>query len=400
MTIQMHDISSRNSPPAVVVGLSVTGLGTVRSLARSGIQVYGVDSNFDQPSARSRYCTKVYCSDINREDNLIDTLVGISRKLNTRPVLFLSTDISVLIASENREFLRGYYAFNLPSQFAISTFMDKALFADFAVKNGFQIPRTFVAHNYNDIKFISNKILYPHVFKPSFRNPKWDNATPVKVFKVHSGEELISIYQKNSHLAKKFLIQELIPGPDSEIYFCLLWYNSASQPIASFTGRKVIQWPPHTGSTCVAKSCNEDTILRESIRLFDAVNYKGIGSVEFKKDLRDGIFKIVEPTVGRADLQSAIAYHSDINVPLLEYCDCVSLKLPELTPLKRKVCWINEENLFWLLGSRQIRKSLASCLPLLRNRKYYAFFNPADILPICHLFRHITKTIFNKSLGL
>ncbi|MFX0199393.1 MAG: hypothetical protein ACFFCW_24985, partial [Candidatus Hodarchaeota archaeon] len=113
---------------AVVVGLSITGLGTVRSLARAGIRVIGVDSNFSQPSARTRYCEKVTCPDVNNEDKLLETLISISKKNKNKPVLFLSSDTSVLVASENMELLKQYYHFNLPSRSVVKTLMDKAMF--------------------------------------------------------------------------------------------------------------------------------------------------------------------------------------------------------------------------------------------------------------------------------
>jgi predicted ATP-grasp superfamily ATP-dependent carboligase len=354
--------------------------------------VIGVDTNLDQPSAHTKYCEKIFCKDVNDENILLATLISISKREKKRPVLFLSTDMSVLIASQNREFLGKYYHFNLPSKSVVRTFMDKALFSDFADQHGHKQPKTFVAGSVEDIEYIANMVPYPCVVKPSFRKPAWDKANPSKLFKASSREELIRLYQQKSPLANDFIVQEYIPGPDRDVYFCLLWYNSLSQPIASFTGRKIMQWEPSFGSTCVAESCSNNDgvisiILSESIRLFDSVSYKGTGSVEFKKDTRDGVLKIVEPTVGRADLQSAIAYHSGINIALLEYCDHLDLKLPRFRKHRRDICWINEENLFWLLGNARKGYPLNDWTRVIRSRKFYAFFDPTDLKPFLGLLR-------------
>lgn len=361
--------------------MSVTGLGTVRSLARSGIRVFGVDTNLNQPSAHTKYCEKIFCKDINDENKLLETLISISKKQRIKPVLFFSTDSSVLIASENRVLLRDYYHFNLPSESVVSTFMDKALFSDFAQKNGYPTPMTFVAQNLGDIKSIAKEMEYPCLVKPAFRSPTWDNATSAKVIKALSAEELIGVYQQHCQLSPKFIVQEQITGSDSEIYFSLMWFNSLSQPIASFVGRKVMQWPSETGSTCVAQSCNVENLAHETARLFGDVKYRGLGSVEFKRDTKSGEFKIVEPTVGRADLQSAIADHAGISIPLLEYCDCLRLPSPELSIRNKKICWINEENLWWVVRNRGDDYSVGEWIGLMSGRKSYALLDVWDLKP-------------------
>jgi predicted ATP-grasp superfamily ATP-dependent carboligase len=396
----MHDITYQNNPPAVVVGLSITGLGTVRALARAGIQVIGVDSNFNQPSARTRYCKKISCSDINKEDVLLKTLIAISKKNKEKPVLFLSTDMSVIIASENRDLLNNYFIFNLPSKFEVRMLMDKSLFADFAKNNGFQIPQTFVVNNLNNIQTVSKNIQFPCIIKPSYRKPTWDKSTSNKVFKIYSREELVAVFKSISHLADRFIVQEFVPGPDSEVYFCLLWYNSFSQPVASFTGKKIMQWIPEFGSTCTAESyTNNDSVLNDSIKLFNSVKYKGIGSVEYKKDSRDGLLKIIEPTVGRADLQSAIAYHNGINIPLMEYCDCLRLESLTIPNISKKVFWINEENLFWVLTNERKRYPRKVWLQLMRGRKYFALFDRSDLAPFFRFLLWIFKFVFNKIIN-
>lgn len=385
-----------NAPSAVVVGLSVTGLGIVRSLARSGIGVIGVESHFNKPSAHTRYCEKVSCANIDGEEELLETLIGIGKRSRSRLALFLSTDMSVLITSEKREILRENFSFNLPSKNTVKTLLDKTLFAEFAGRKGFHTPQTFIVNNIGDVESICGRMSYPCVIKPSFRQPVWDRRTPIKVFKASSSEELIGLYQEKSSLAAKFVIQELIPGPDSEVYFCLLWYNSLSKPIGIFTGRKLVQWMPELGSTCIAESSINSMVLKESIRLFDCAKYQGIGSVEFKRDPRDNQLKIIEPTVGRADLQSAMAYYHGINIPLLEYCDCLGLEAPELKFRKRKTFWVNEENLIWLLISPKGRDYRKEWLRVIRSRKKYALFELMDIGPFIYFLLSIIRTIVRK----
>ena len=386
----------KNGPPAVVVGLSITGLGIVRSLAKSGINVIGVDTGFNKPSSHTKYCKKVTCADIDSEDKLLEALILISKKAEVKPVLFLSTDMSVLIASENREILEDYYLFNLPTKSTVQTFMHKTLFAEFARRNSFHIPKTFVANGIEDVEVFAEQVDYPCVLKPSFRQPIWDKSTPVKVFKAQSKEELMNLYRRNSSLANRFVVQEMIPGPDREVYFCLLFYNSLSKPAASLTGRKLVQWMPELGSTCIAEKFDNSIVYNESIRLFDRVSYKGIGSVEFKRDMRDNKFKIMEPTIGRADLQSTIGYHNGVNFPLLEYCDCLNLEAPKFVSKKRKQYWVNEEGLFWFLTSGKVKPSRNELIQVIKKEKAYAFFDLHDIKPFVYFLFYLIRLFIKK----
>jgi predicted ATP-grasp superfamily ATP-dependent carboligase len=196
--------------------------------------------------------------------------------------------------------------------------MDKALFGQVAEKHGWETPRTANIQSLEKARVLAEELKYPCILKPSFRTAKWNRKTPAKVFKVFSGEELLDIYEGVRLLADNFIVQEYIPGPDSEIFFCLMWYDAKGELGTAFAGRKLLQWYPETGSTCIAERCDNEALMKESKSIFDSVDYRGIGSIEFKRDARDGRFRIIEPTVGREDLQSVLAFHCGVNIPLNE----------------------------------------------------------------------------------
>jgi predicted ATP-grasp superfamily ATP-dependent carboligase len=396
--MEKDNISGRSldGPPAVVVGIPVGGLGTVRSLARAGIEVIGVDSDLRQASARTKYCRKIRCPDIGREEELLDTLVRLGKESDRKPVLFLSSDTSVLIVSRNREVLRDYYSFNMPSKSVVEMLMDKTLFSEFASENGHLIPRTFIVRKKGDIDRVVEEASFPLIVKPYVKGPSWDGKTQEKAFKVLGASDLTVVMEDYGSLCEKFVVQEWIPGGDSEVYFCLLWYNGLGDNAAALTGRKIVQWPIETGSTCVAEVAGNDTVLRESVRLFDSIGYRGIGSVEFKRDVRDDTFKIIEPTVGRSDLQSAIAFHSGLNIPLLEYCDCSGMKGPSCNRDLQEVCWINEENLFWFLRKKTDRSLIGKVRQIAGRKRAYALFDPGDIGPFVNLVSLLAKNAAKK----
>jgi predicted ATP-grasp superfamily ATP-dependent carboligase len=85
----MKKINS-DKPPAVVLGLGQNGLATVRSLAREGVPVIGIDRDLRQYTARTKYCRKVLCPDFKRGEGVIQVLREIGEKLPYKGVLFTS----------------------------------------------------------------------------------------------------------------------------------------------------------------------------------------------------------------------------------------------------------------------------------------------------------------------
>ena len=61
---------------------------------------------------------------------------------------------------------------------------------------------------------------------------------------------------------------------------------------------------------------------------FSAVGFVGICSMEYKRDLRDGKFYMVEPTVCRTDYHEEVAVLNGVNLPLSLYCGELGMPMP------------------------------------------------------------------------
>ena len=98
--------------------------------------------------------------------------------------------------------------------------------------------------------------------------------------------------------------QEWIDGADSNIFFTLFACDSSSKMTALFSGQKLTCDPPKVGSTasCLAAEEAGDELANLSLEFIARVQYKGVGSLEFKRDRKSGKFVIIEPTVGRTEL--------------------------------------------------------------------------------------------------
>lgn len=382
-----------------MLGLDTNGLGVVRALARYRIPIVCIDSDFLNPYGFTRYCKKVKYKDLS-DENLIDFLIDFSKRKIQKPVLFITSDVNVMMISRHEKELRKYFYFNIPNDHVVEMLINKKKFAEFAEKNGFIIPRTYFVSNENEIKALADKIQYPYILKPNFRSAIWPKNRLDKVFKINDSLDFINRYKEMSAFNKDVIIQEWIPGPDSEIYFCLFYFNSDSYPLAHFVGRKIRQFLPECGSTSLAVGCRQDYVLSEGVRLFKMVGFKGIGSVEFKRDSRDGIFKIMEPTVGRTNLQSGIACASGVNIPYIAYMDVLGNNAYKSSIQVYGIKWLNEEaDLYSALYYIKNKKLNArQWMSSLRGKMAFSILSLRDPAPaIILLYKLALKTL--KILG-
>ena len=75
-------------------------------------------------------------------------------------------------------------------------------------------------------------------------------------------------------------------------------------------------------------------------RFFTDVGYQGLGSMEYKRDPRDGRLVAVEPTVCRTDWQSAVADCNGVPIPWIAYCDLAGFELPPFQQGRVPCKWV------------------------------------------------------------
>jgi D-aspartate ligase len=334
-----------DKPLAIVIGLGQNGLATVRSLAREGVPVVGVDSNLHQYTARTRYCARLQCPEYKAQsgEGVITLLREFGKKLPQKGVLFPSGDFSLHLLSEKREQLEDYYLFSFPSQEIVNLTLDKKKFYKFAQEKNFPIPQTFFPQGIEECREVSRQINYPCVIKPFQPNLGWRMHFPVqKLFKANEPEALLSLYDRLVKVHNDLVIQEEILGDDSLLSFSLAYFDSSSKPLGLFTGHKVRQYPPRFGTSCMAESRRDTWIAEKTVEIMQAMNYTGYGSVEFKWDHRGQSFKIIEVTA-RTWFPHGISAACGINLEYLAYCDKVGLSKAATNGFREGVRWIHEE---------------------------------------------------------
>ena len=307
-----------NKVPAVVVGGGLNALGIVRSLGLAGIPLIVVDNDPKSPAMRSRFGRKVFCSALEGE-LFVACLLELARGQGARMMLFVTEEKSVIAISEQRAALAPAFFLRLPEHERLMALMHKQGFQQLAESVAAPVPRTVRLQGPADLP-LADALTYPCVFKPSKKDYGY-GALFKKAYKVHSPAEVAELYARIHPVLADMVVQEWIEGSDADVYFCLQYVGADGQAVSSFAGRKIRAWPPRIGGTasCTAAWEVADELKAMTTTFFKQVGFTGMGSMEYKRDERDGRFYMVEPTVARTDFQEEVAALNGVNIPQAAY---------------------------------------------------------------------------------
>jgi predicted ATP-grasp superfamily ATP-dependent carboligase len=381
--------TQKKLPYAIVIGIDcITGLQSARILAQHGVPVIGLAKDPKNFCCKTKVCERILQVNTASED-LIVLLESLGTTLHQKAVLFPCTDMSVLTLSRHRRRLADKYHIALPEPEVVEMLMDKVSFYTYAQQNDFPIPKTFFLKNRVDAEAAAEQLSFPCIMKPPIKTPTWESNTRAKVFKVNDQKEFLVMYDQCSDWADLLMVQEWIDGNDADLYSCNCYFNTSSEPLVTFIARKLRQWPPETGTSCLGEECRNDVVLETSIRLLQSVNYHGLGYVEMKRDQRTGQHFIIEPNIGRPTGRSAIAEAGGVEILYTKYCDLANLPLPANREQKYEgVKWIylmhdiQSSFYYWRRGELTFREWWRS----IRGPKYFAVLSWNDPAPFWNHF--------------
>ena len=376
---------------AVIIGLSTNGYTVTRALGCKEIPLIILEkrSNQVQCELKTKYGKKIFID--NFRADLISVLNHLAK--NSKIILFPTMDAIVLYLSEHRYSLLSSIYLSFPSHETVQLLMDKTLFKKFAKQHGFLIPKTFIINNYKEIKEVDKYLKFPILLK-----------TPQKMYikgiaKAHilnNKNDLISLYKKIFPLCNTYILQEFIPGGDDQVYFCMQYISQKGKLLASFTGRKIRQWRPLCGGTASCEPAYAPELHELTYEIFKKANFWGIGSIEYKKDPRDGKYYVIEPTVSRVDYQEGVAIANGVNIPYIAYCDILGLPVKPAIKNGGNKAWmcVTADRLAAEYYIKRGKLTKAKWLWSLRKVRAFDLFDLRDLNPtICALKNKIKNRL-------
>jgi D-aspartate ligase len=366
---------------AVVIGGEHPGLGIARSLGRRGIPICIID---DQHSVSqfSRYTTRVVrVKDLRNEQNTVDNVMEIGQRYGLKGwVLFPTRDETVAAFSRHRDRLAEFFRVTTPAWETVQWTWDKKNTYDRAAALGISIPQTYTVVTEEGLAGLYKRL--PLAIKPAVKE-NFFYATGDKAWRAETPQQLTNLFRraKRQIRPEEILIQEIIPGSGHQQYsYCAFFRDGKAQ--ATLVARRMRQHPREFGRAATYVETIEHPEVEElSERFLRAINYYGLVEVEFKQDLRDGQFKMLDVNARTWGFHS-LGVPCGVDFPYLLYADQVGRSV-ESSRAKVGIGWLRAvtdvPTVVSDLWAHEL--SLRSYLKSLKNTRTESVFCLRDPLP-------------------
>ena len=341
----------RQSTPAIVLGCHKLGLGVIRALGQMKIPIVAVYYNKMDMGYVSKFVIADYrfCDPDQDEAGFVSSLVDLASKWEGG-VVIPSDDATLIPASRHKKLLERHFKVAACQWRTTETCIRKKHTYALAQRIGVPCPRTLIPKTSGEAIDFAEMVGLPCVLKPSVGHRFFDIFRKKMVF-IEDIEQLKNAYRRAEEAGTEMMVQEFIPGDDASGAN----YNSYfidGAPEVEITAQKVRLSPPQLGFPRVVVSRHIPELLAPGRTMLQALGYSGFSCTEFKKDARDGIYKLMEINP-RQNLSTMLSVKCGINFPYLTYMHTLNGELPERS-------FSSAEGIYWIDIGKDIIESIRS----------------------------------------
>jgi len=312
--------------PAILLASDKTGVGALRSLRMAGIDTYVACPPGDLVTY-SRWFKPT--PGPNPWDGTVgpDALRILREMPVERAALIPGADDAALWLSgiPNSE-LAGRFKVSTSSRESLEILQDKSRFKEFLMRERIPHPRTFSIARDEDVDAIPFAELDRVFIKPT-NSQKFSQVVGAKGIWVKTREQFLREWRLLDAQGFRVMAQEYVPGTAADHYFVDGFRDRTGALTGLFARRRLRIYPPDFGNSsyCESIALSEVEPAVASIgEILSKLSYRGIFSAEFKKDSRNGEFKILEVNT-RAWWYVEFAARCGVNVCRMAYEDALEM---------------------------------------------------------------------------
>jgi D-aspartate ligase len=393
--------STKQSAPVLILNMHYTGLAIARALQTTGAgPIYGLGAHDTLFGNCSRYCKYIPCPDtLLAPTRCRDFLLKFSEQFETRPLLFPTRDHDLQFVSEFYGELEERYALIAAPPKTLQTILNKASFYGVAEELALAYPTTAWISSHADLERAAGKLMFPVIVKPVYstqwrRKELWDLVGRQKAAVIDDYDGLRQFYARIEHVDPLIHVQEFIPGGDDNLVVFGSYVNPNRNITRYFTARKLLQYPPHSGTGVAVRACAVPEIVEPSRSLLARLEYCGVSELEYKYDRRNGKYVLIEMNPRFWD-QHGLGAAVGVNLAECVYLDFTKGHVPDQHQDPQPLTWIAEDGyLMSFLRNLKTRSyPAAAFLRALQGRTTLAVFEWRDWHPAVSVARDFLRDV-------
>jgi D-aspartate ligase len=321
-------------------------IGLIRSLGRLGVPVYSFHDAPWAPPALSRYARAGFTWPLSDApaSEIVGRLREAGERIGQRAVLIPIDDVGSLLVDEHAADLEQWFLFpHQPPGLARALANKRALQA-LCQHMGVATASTVCPASRSEVAEFARTATFPVVLKAADPTLLARRHGARSVVIARDAVELVEQYDRAEAAGPaNLLLQEYIPGGADSIWMFNGYFNAHSDCLVGFTGQKLRQHPPHTGSTSLGICVRNETVEQITRGLMKQLGYRGVLDIGYRYDARDGRYKLLDanPRIG-ATFRLFVS-KDDMDVARALYLDLTGQRVRASTaPNGRK--WIVENH--------------------------------------------------------
>jgi predicted ATP-grasp superfamily ATP-dependent carboligase len=318
------------------MNVHITGLPVTRSLGRAGVPVVGLDDERGGLGQSSRYLSGLGLVPSPTDDEALAAhLLQLGPSFAQRPVLIPTNDDWVLALARHRDRLEEHYRYPFAPYDVVRRALSKTDLYRACEQLGVAIPRTWYLDDQQP-EHVAATVPYPCVLKPDDSRGFY-NAFRAKVFVVQDAGAFVQRCAEAAAAGLSLVAQEWVDTEPGGFWSVASYLSPDGTPRGVFTGRKLEQWPPDFGTSCLADARWDADIAHAGVKVLQALGYSGISEIEFVQDARTGRQLLLDVNT-RAWKWVGLPIAAGVDLPLLAYRDAVGQPL-DSGPQRDGVRW-------------------------------------------------------------
>ena len=392
---------NNNSVPVVILQFNHGSLGIARTLGRLGVPIYAIDSDPKKPELASKYCTKVFIWDINKEPVMdsLNFLFELSQELNKPSILIPTSDSTTEFVAGNGEFLKKYYIFPHQSYKLVKSLTCKKEMYFLAKKHGVDTPEAFFPESREDLSKFLKIGEFPVMLK-RISGTSLNIHNEPNIVKIHNEKDLLEQYDKwEDSENPNFMLQEYIPGGEDSVWMFNGYFNDKSECLIGITGKKIRQRPPYKGCASLGICLQNEHVDTTTRNFMAEIGYQGILDIGYRFDARDGKYKVLDinPRIG----SSFRLFVGDNGLDVVQalYLHLTEQPVPPTKIVEGRKWMVEDQDLAsCIVYYKDGKLTLKEFFRSLQGIKETAWFAFDDIKPFLKLFPFDIKKEFKKVL--